>query len=127
MRVLDFPHESIVITALGSPGPGGAPHEYEIAVRSPDDDEFYASHGQHKNIVECRISFQNGPLVNGWNGIIDEALIAIVLDRLECFQCGPFPHFENERAITKLQVAMQSMGARKRERAARGVLGTHHG
>lgn len=127
MRVLDFPHPCIVITALDEPGPGGASHEYEIAVRSPDDAEFFAAFGQHKNVYSCQIALQKGALKEaGWNGVIDEALIAIVVDRMECFQSGAFAHPQNEIAITKLMRALQAMEARKRERQRRGVEGTHH-
>lgn len=42
------------------------------------------------------IQFQAGsPSVAGLNGLTNEALLAVLIDRLECFQKGPFPCKEN--------------------------------
>ena len=71
------------------------------------------------------ISFQNGPISEaGVNGVSNEALLAIVIDRLEGFQRGQYSCRENALALTKLQEAMHWLHHRTRERMARGVEGT---
>jgi hypothetical protein len=68
--------------------------------------------------------FQNGPIAeSGPNGISNEVLLAIVIDRLECFQKGQFACRENALALTKLQEAVHWLHHRTRERLARGVEG----
>lgn len=72
----------------------------------------------------ARISFQKGAMKEvGFNGISDEALLAIVIDRLRGFQSGPFSCRENALALTKVEEAMQWLNARTKDRMARGVEG----
>lgn len=59
-------------------------------------------------------------------GASNEALVAIVIDRLRGFQSGPFRCRENAIALTKLEESLHWMQARARSREARGVLGTHN-
>lgn len=73
----------------------------------------------------CDINFQNGPIAeSGVNGISNEALLAIVEDRLIGFQSGEYACRENAIALTKLQEAMMWLQKRTRDRVARGVEGT---
>src|SRR5688572_14000247 len=103
-------NESISITALDQPGPGGANHEYGICI--PPENEGEKARG----IV---VTFQNGPIGEaGVNGISNEALLAILIDRLRGFQYtrtvddvftkspGPYACRENAVALTKLEEAM---------------------
>lgn len=60
----------------------------------------------------------------GVNGISNEALLAIVEDRLLGFQSGEYACRENAVALTKIQEAMMWLQKRTRDRAARGVEGT---
>lgn len=70
------------------------------------------------------LGFQNGPVTEvGVNGLTDEALLAIVIDRLECFQRGAYKCRENALAITKLEEAMHWLGHRSADRERRGVEG----
>jgi hypothetical protein len=74
------------------------------------------------------IIFQNGPVSvdgNGVNGITHEALLAILIDRLEGFQAGPYANPHNAKALNHLREAQTALQARTRERMARGVEGTH--
>ena len=72
------------------------------------------------------ITFQEGPIAEyGVNGISNEALLAIIEDRLAGFQAGPFACRENALALTKIQEAMHWLHHRTRERVTRGVEGTH--
>lgn len=102
---------------MDEPGQGGAFHEYFISWPSKVD-------GLPENGV--RVNFQNGPIKEfGVNGVTQEALLAIVIDRLECFQAGPFKCKANETALTASRLALWHLQTRTRERIARGVEGTH--
>ncbi len=99
------------------PGAGGACHEYVvIPVGFPGD------------VVAnfATISFQNGPVKEaGVNGIHQEDLLAIVIDRLESFQKGDFRCRENAIALTKIQEAMMWLNSRTSKRQSMGVEGTN--
>jgi len=104
-------NESLDIFVADEPGQGGACHEYRV---------------EHPNRQIASISFQNGPIKEvGVNGVTQEALLAIVEDRLICFQVGPYACRENAVALTKIQEAMMWLQKRTRDRIARGVEGTH--
>ncbi len=76
---------------------------------------------------ECtELQFQNGPIQEvGVNGLTNEALIAVVMDRLEGFQQGPFACAENLHALTHLGMALGRLHDRTKARTDRGVEGTH--
>lgn len=104
-------NDVIAITVLDEPGPGGANHKYECSL--PDGSTTL-------------IAFQNGPILEaGVNGLTHEALIAIVVDRMQAFQSGPFACRENALALTKLEEAQMWLLQRTRNRMVRGVEGTH--
>ena len=74
----------------------------------------------------CQISFQNGPIKEfGVNGITQEALIAVCIDRLRSFQNGDFRCRENAIALTYLEEVLLWLQKRTRDRLARGVEGTN--
>jgi len=117
-------NEQLTITVLDEPGAGGACHDYAISFhddrygfdRSPISDR----HGRN-----CIISFQNGPIGEvGVNGISNEALLAIVEDRLAGFQSGPFACDRNQLALTHVHLALKALHLRTEDRVARGVEGT---
>lgn len=102
------------ITVRDEPGHGGACHSYSVTPTVG-------------NALGLRIDFQNGPLQetgNVPNGLSNEALLAIVEDRLVGFQSGQFACRENAVALTKLQESMMWLQKRTRDRMARGVEGT---
>lgn len=108
-------NEALLVNVLDTPGPGNACHEYQIRHFEQD----------HDDIELCNIQFQNGPIAeNGVNGVSNEALLAIVEDRLLGFQSGDYACRENALALTKLQEAMMWLHKRTRDRMARGVEGT---
>jgi len=91
-------------------GPGGASHHYTI-----EGDDFPA---------EQFIIFQKGAMKEvGHNGISDEALLSIVIDRLRGFQRGSFSCRENALALTKLEESLHWLNARTKDRMERGVEG----
>lgn len=103
--------ERIIIEVVDDKGVGGAHHSY--LVHLPD------------SFVAYRIDFQLGPVaVTGVNGMTQEVLIAIVVDRLRCFQAGPLPCTENEDALAHLTEALAILHKRTRDRRARSVEGT---
>lgn len=71
------------------------------------------------------IRFQDGPISDGINGITNEALLAILEDRLKGFQAGPFACSENEGALCCIRTAQLILASRTNKRKARGVEGTH--
>jgi hypothetical protein len=112
-------NDALNITVLDEPGHGGACHEYRIA--------WYPMNEGPDTVGENdkRIRFQNGPIKeHGVNGITQEALLAIVLDRLRCFQAGPYACTENGEAALFVQAALETLQKRTAARLARGVEGT---
>lgn len=106
-------NEAIGIQVLDQPGQGGACHRY-LLTWGPTVGE------------SCRIDFQNGPIgEHGVNGLSQEALLTVVLDRLRSFQAGPFSCRENSLALTKCEEALMWLQKRTRDRVARGVEGTN--
>lgn len=71
------------------------------------------------------LKFQQGlPSENGPNGVTNESVIGVVIDRLQAFQEGDFPCKENEQAINRLKEALFWLQARTRDRLKRNVEGT---
>ena len=71
------------------------------------------------------MNFQNGPIKEaGVNGVMNEDLIAIVIDRMQGFQNGDFKCRENALALTKLEEALMWLRKRTQDREDRGVEGT---
>lgn len=113
-------NEQLKIIVIDEPGNGGACHQYQIISTADRSGSKYLS-----VMPECSIEFQNGPIVeSGVNGISNEALLAIVEDRLAGFQSGEYACRENAVALTKVQEAMMWLHKRTRDRIARGVEGT---
>lgn len=94
---------------------GNASHRYLILWKLADG-----------NSCETELVFQRGPIKEvGVNGITNEVLLTIIIDRLRGFQSGPYACRENAIALTKLEEAFHWLEARTRAREARGVEGTH--
>ena len=124
-------NDAIYIGVMDEPGPGNANHLYEVALLSdvPVPSEAASDGVTRRQVpvdgVGCVIRFQNGPIAeSGFNGISQEALLAIVEDRLLGFQSGPYACRENAIALTKIQEAIMWLLKRTRDRMARGVEGT---
>lgn len=111
-------NDCIRVDAIDEPGIGGGHHHYKISgVQGPLD---------HHPIQGFEIRFQNGALKEvGANGVSNESLLAVVIDRLQCFQKGEFACRENALALTKLEEAMHWLHHRTLARVTRGVEGTH--
>lgn len=106
------------VIRIGSPGPGGAHHEY-IIVRADGDKP-----GVLNSVAD--IQFQKGPRAaqGSISGVCDQDLLEIVRDRLRAFQAGPMACYENTRALMYVEQALIHMNKRVEDRIKRGVLGT---
>lgn len=119
-QINEFNSEHVIVTRYDDRAelPGGANgphHQYAIYLSGINSTE-------PPDVVLC---FQKGQVrETGVNGITDEALIAIVLDRLRGFQTTPYSCRENSLAITKLEEALHWMMHRSIARQRRGVEGT---
>lgn len=101
-------NDKIKIQVVDEPGPGGANHEYDIMIGSSG----------------FTMRFQKGAINEyGVNGVTQEVLLAIVADRLESFQAGPFASPLNAKALEHVKAAQEALLSRTRERMARGVEG----
>lgn len=117
-------NEKLAIKVFDQPGPGNACHEYQV--ECVDSALVEDSKTWDRTRANCRIHFQNGPIgEKGVNGISNEALLAVVIDRLQGFQSGDYKCRENSIALTKLEEAMHWLHHRTRERMSRGVEGTN--
>lgn len=103
-------------------------HQLEIIVTdepSSGANHEYVIQGIIPVIVHGIIKFQNGPIREvGVNGLSQEALLAIVIDRLRSFQSGPLSCRDNAIALTHIEEALMWLQRRTRERIKRGVEGT---
>lgn len=120
-------NDKLEITVTDEPGAGGANHAYKIEgfELSKNPSAYDPEYGP-RAAKSVEIFFQNGPINEaGINGVTQEVLLAIVVDRLRSFQAGKFACRENALALTKIEEAQQWLHARTRARMVRGVEGTH--
>jgi hypothetical protein len=104
-----------------NPDNGGASHHYML--KYP---RAFLGFPVQDGYEMQRISFQDGPIKEvGTNGITHEALLAILIDRLESFQRGAYACPENAATIFYLRTALDMLHARTKLRDERGVEGTH--
>ncbi len=114
-------NDGLAVYAVDERGHGNASHVYEIEWGNTDGHDR-TGHDQRKVIVP----FQNGPIAEvGTNGVTHEALLAVLIDRLEGFQRGPYKCQENQDALNALTVAQHALKSRTVKRRDRGVEGTH--
>ncbi len=118
-------NDNLLITAEGRDFEigGGASHNYKIDVVSRR-----SLPGTTRGVVRSDVAviqFQHGPRDhdNSTAGVTDAALLAVVIDRYQAFQEGPYKCRENALVLTKLQEALHWMKHRADDRARRGVLG----
>jgi len=129
-HAMDPATEKLGITVLDAPGNGGASHVYLIrgfdAASNPGE-RYIRYEGRHDQPARhLSILFQNGPIPEvGVNGVTNEALLAIVADRLRGFQGGLFACHENFTAFYHVGAALNWLKYRTRDRISRDVEGTH--
>jgi hypothetical protein len=107
-------NDRIEIEVIDEPGAGGANHAYRVRWDNGDTGG------------NVPLNFQNGPINEvGVNGLTHEVLLAVIVDRLQAFQKGPYACRENALALTKIEEAQHWLHHRTLARMARGVEGTH--
>lgn len=118
-----FNRECVEVFSTDDVQSDGAHHAYRI--------EVYDRYSSNSVPVEDKgmkavsdLPFQNGGLLEvGANGITDQALLAVVLDRMRGFNDGPFRCRENSIIITKIEEALMWMEKRSNDRSRRNVEG----
>lgn len=106
------------VVAVDEPSFGRACHEYQVI---PTGAEPASELGQCFSVI----SFQKGPVKeHGVNGIHNEDLLCILIDRFEGFQKGEYACQENALALTYLQGALGRLRDRTERRTKAGVEGT---
>ena len=117
MRKLQIGTEKYTqVFACDERGAGNANHVYSIR-------ESQIGGGEVSELGV--VKFQNGAIKeNGVNSVMNEDLLAIVIDRLQGFQEGDYRCRENAIALTKIEEALLWLRKRTMDREARGVEGT---
>ena len=111
-EVVDESHKYTTVYTEERRGPGNAHHKYAIKDK--------------EGKMLGWLNFQDGPIKEvGINGVMDENLLAIVIDRLTGFQEGKYQCRENALALTRIQEALLWLNKRTADRSKRGVEGTH--
>lgn len=120
-------NDLLEISVIDQPGAGGANHRYDImGFDTEKNPSSVDTIGYKVSFRRTVVLFQNGPIAEaGVNGITHEALLAILIDRLEGFQRGAYANRYNASALSALREAQEQLQARTRERVERGVEGTH--
>jgi len=129
-HIVDPANDKLTITVLDVPGNGAASHVYQIRdfdTASNPGERHIRYEGRHDHPARhLTILFQNGPIPKvGVNGVTNEALLAIVADRLRGFQSGPFACRENQQALGFAEAALGWLKLRTEDRIKRGVEGTN--
>lgn len=115
-------NDELDINVLDEPGQGNANHKYEITFRKFSD-ELNSEIGGGLT----QINFQNGPIKEfGVNGISNEALLAIIIDRLRGFQSGDYACADNQIALESAEYCLHMLQKRTKDRLERGVEGTNN-
>lgn len=133
-HIVNPANDRLCITVLDEPGPGGANHLYMISGfdTSTNPAKLIADDitGGNMDLPVAHMDavpliFQNGAIGDvGVNGITHEALLAILIDRLESYQTGPYKSNYNADALYHLQAAMHVLHRQTRDRMAQGIEGT---
>lgn len=105
-------NESISVRSTDEVGPGGAYHRYEMWIDS-----------DYVGFVQFQYGPRNHP--DSLPGATESSVLAILIDRLESFQAGPYACEENRIVLEDLYHALSMVKARADARANRGVLGTY--
>lgn len=112
MIVFDDGHREV--HRMGESGAGNAFANYEVLTKPPTGSQIAVVSFQHDTI----------PAV-GVVGVTNEALLAMVIDRLKCFQSSTFNCEENGHALDNCVAALAYLAERTEKRKARGVEGKH--
>lgn len=122
MRTIGYPRVTAIDDAIEiiaddkNEKNGNASHHYYVRIPPKKD----------KGGIVADIHFQDGPINEvGVNGVGQEAILAILIDRLQCFQSSKYSCKENAVALTHLEEALNMLNSRTLKRKMYGVEGTH--
>lgn len=108
-----------ITTHLAPDVPGDANAAVEIFRGPPhprgDSRDYTLTYGDGRSVI-LEFCGPNGP------GLTNEALLAVVLDRLERFQTGPYACPENASAVNGIRLAADSLYRRAKRQAAEAEL-----
>jgi hypothetical protein len=82
------------------------------------------SYTVHAGEHPTNLTFHTGNPADGVKGISNEALLAVLIDRLEGFQSGRFASRQNETILGHLRNALSAMDKRTETRTDAGTVGT---
>ena len=105
------PYFKLSALKLGAPSRGGAETLYLV---QDTEGEYLTT-----------LKFQDRPIPAGVNGLTNEFLLEVVIDRLKGFQGGEFPCDHNQRALDKIEEALEILIDRHEEREKRNVQGKY--
>lgn len=114
----------LAIQAVDVPPVGDAHRRYDITGFDTElNPAAIDDTGFRLCITRLALIFQAGQPIDTANGITNEAVLAVVLDRLMAFQSGPFACDDNRDALAHVDAALGCLHRRTRARQARGVEG----
>jgi hypothetical protein len=114
-------NEALVVNRLyQADGVAKAPVAYEIYA-----DESKPLPSLPGVTVHTTLKFHHGdPKEVGVRGLTNESVLAVLIDRMVCFQTSDMRCRENAIALTHLEEAMMWLQKRTRQRIASGIEGT---
>lgn len=111
---------AVIIETIGEAEASGAFSAYRLTLDNSNLDVA----GVDSSSFDLK--FQSGTIPEaGANGVTNEALLAIVEHRLECFQAGPFFCDENAKALQCVTDALDWLKSRTKRRREQGIEGAH--
>lgn len=119
-HIVEGADSNLEVVAIGERGPDGAHQHYRISgfdttsnTANVDDERFPIRY------TSLPLVFQNrAPDENGMCGLTLESLLAVAKHRLEGFQSGPYPCYENAEALKGINSALTALTGRTRTRLA---------
>lgn len=118
--IYDDGHRVVRRVPEKQPTKGGAHAFYEVVEKTPV--EGVTDNSDDLDSLQFQYDTIEAVGVQGWT---NEALLAVLKDRLEGFQAGPFPCKENADALDFVESALVVLERRTADRRARGVEGKH--
>lgn len=112
-------NDEIRIRRMDSPGAGGGHHHYQVTRKASEPDIIETILGE----VHFHHVFESENTGGMMPGVTNEVLLAIVEDRLACFQQGEFACEENAQALWNVKQARLELQRRTNRRKAQGVEG----
>lgn len=98
-HVVTVTDKRLKLIVVDAPSYGNAHHHYRCSDSNTKRSYF-------------DVFFQNGPIAEvGVNGVSNEVMLAVVIDRLRCFQSGAFACKENAEALNHLEMSLDWLKA----------------